>query len=142
MILAWGNPSRGDDALGPALIERLSAVSDLGADLVEDFQLQIEHCLDLAGRARVCFVDAAASGAAPFSFDAAMPSPDCSITTHGLTPGALLHVYRQVIGAEPPPSRVLAIRGYGFDLGTGMSDAARANLDAAAAYLLDWIAES
>lgn len=139
LILAWGNPSRGDDALGPALIECLEAIPDLGADLLQDFQLQIEHALDLAGRERVCFVDAALQGPEPFSFDPVLPQPDCSFTTHGLPPGALLHVYRQVMGADPPPCRVMAIRGYAFELGAELSSQARSNLDAATSHLLAWI---
>jgi len=139
LVLAWGNPSRGDDALGPALIERLRDTPDLDVDLLEDFQLQIEHCLDLAGHDRVCLVDAAAQGAEPFSFDPVGPTPSCSVTTHALSPGALLQVYHEVIGAEPPPCRVLAIRGYGFELGEGLSDGARANLEAATSHLIGWL---
>jgi hydrogenase maturation protease len=67
LVLAVGNPSRGDDALGPALLERLrDAGVDAAGDveLLTDFQLQIEHALDLQGRQAVLFVDAARPGVA------------------------------------------------------------------------------
>ena len=52
VIFAVGNPSRGDDALGPELLARLAdwlAKQNPAVDveLVEDFQLQIEHALDV-----------------------------------------------------------------------------------------------
>jgi hypothetical protein len=73
LVIAVGNRSRGDDALGPLLLDRLErwrASGDRGADLelLEDFQLQIEHALDLAGRRLVLFVDAGTRTAAPFVF--------------------------------------------------------------------------
>jgi hypothetical protein len=54
LVLAVGNPSRGDDALGPALLDALAALAAQGADrlgdieLLSDFQLQIEHALGAA----------------------------------------------------------------------------------------------
>ncbi len=125
LIFACGNPSRGDDALGPILIERLSAMPDAmfeagqAFDLVTDFQLQIEHVLDLQGRELVVFVDAALAGPEPFAFGPVIPEPALSITTHALSPGGLLRVYQEAIGGQAPECRLLAIRGYGFALGAG-----------------------
>ena len=138
LILACGNPSRGDDALGPLLIERLRLDPDLvprGVETLTDFQLQIEHVLDLQGRERVIFVDAAVSGPEPFAFLPLHPSPDASFSTHALAPGALLALFRQVNGQAPPPARLLAIRGYGFALGEPLSERASANLDRAVRFL-------
>ena len=72
LVLAWGNPSRGDDALGPLLAERLlahaGAPSLVGrVEVLTDFQLQVEHALDLVGRERILFVDAALDLAEPFT---------------------------------------------------------------------------
>ena len=58
LIFTWGNPSRGDDALGPAMYDLLQNEDISGVDLLTDFQLQIEHAIDLEGRERVLFVDA------------------------------------------------------------------------------------
>lgn len=64
LVLGWGNPSRGDDALGPMLVDALVAYAGRAlpagtVDCLSDYQLQIEHALDLVGRERVLFVDAA-----------------------------------------------------------------------------------
>ncbi|HUY04077.1 MAG TPA: hydrogenase maturation protease [Rhodocyclaceae bacterium] len=147
LVFAWGNPSRGDDALGPLFIERLEAQADghpeWGSfDCLSDFQLQIEHALDLAGRERVLFVDASLSCAAPFEVLLVTPCRDQSYTSHAMSPGALLQVYRELNGEEPPASQLLAIRGLRFELGEPLSRDAQAHLDAALAWTGAWLSAS
>ncbi len=144
LVFAWGNPSRGDDALGPCFIERLAA---LAADHPEwpnfealtDFQLQIEHALDLAGRARILLVDACITCNPPFSVSAVAPARDASISTHYLSAQALLQVYLDLTGSPPPPTQLLAIRGERFELGEALSGAAATHLDAALAWAARWL---
>ncbi len=141
LVFAWGNPSRGDDSLGPRFIERLAALSAahpewLRFEALGDFQLQIEHALDLAGRQRILFVDASITCDAPFAVKTITPARDASFTTHALSPQALLQVYRDFTDLDPPPTQLLAIRGDRFELGETLSAAARSHLDAA----LDWAA--
>ena len=93
----------------------------------------------MQGRARVVFVDAALIGPEPFSFDPVTAESVPTITTHAMSPGALLRVYDQVIGGPPPDCRLLAIRGYAFDLGAALSPGAAANLEAALAFLIAWL---
>ncbi len=133
LILAVGNPSRGDDALGPLLLERLEALWMLGGggkgvELLTDFQLQIEHAVDLEGRALVLFVDASVSCPPPYQFVQLRPARDTSYTSHALSPTAVLHVYEQINGVSPPPAFSLAIRGERFELGESLSPGAEANL--------------
>lgn len=138
LVLGFGNPSRGDDALGPAVIERLQSAPDLvatGARLLTDFQPQIEHVLDLEGCARVIFVDATMTGSAPFVHAPLSPAPETAYSTHALSPAVLLGLYRKVNGRAPPPAWLLAIRGERFALGEPLSPSARAHLDAAVAFL-------
>ena len=80
LIFTWGNPSRGDDALGPALYELLQQENLSGVDVLTDFQLQIEHSIDLEGRKRVLFVDASTSAEAPFELSRVQPEQDASYT--------------------------------------------------------------
>jgi len=131
LIFTWGNPSRGDDALGPALYELLQNDNLTGVDLLTDFQLQIEHAVDLVNRSRVLFVDASTSAISPFGFSRLQPQQDASYTTHAMSPQALLSVYQQVYGSPPPPAWLLSIRGYAFGLGLPLSAAAKQNLLAA-----------
>ena len=131
LIFTWGNPSRGDDALGPAMYELLQHEDLDGVDLLTDFQLQIEHAVDLEGRERVLFVDASTSASAPFELARLQPEQDASYTTHAMSPQALLTVYRQVYDCAPPPAWLLSIRGYEFGLGLPLSTAANKHLQAA-----------
>jgi hydrogenase maturation protease len=137
VVIAVGNRSRGDDAIGPLLLDRLEAWlagEGRGADIetIEDFQLQIEHALDLAGRRLVLFVDAGTGTPAPFDFYAtAAAAPGASHSSHALTPEAVLGVYRQITGENPPPAFVLCVRGDRFELGEDLSDPGRAHVEAA-----------
>lgn len=138
LIFGYGNPSRGDDALGPLLLEHLettlpaAATRPITLELLTDFQLQIEHALDMAGCDWVVFVDAHASCLPPYTFSRIEPSEDNSYTTHALSPAALLKVFQQIhSGANPPPSFLLSIRGYQFELGDPLCQAAAAHLSAA-----------
>ena len=139
LIFTWGNPSRGDDALGPALYELLQQEDLNGVDLLTDFQLQIEHSIDLEGRERVLFVDASTSASAPFEIIRLQPEQDASYTTHAMSPQALLSVYQQVNGCAPPPAWLLSIRGYEFGLGLPLSPAANKHLQAAFKHIKELI---
>jgi hydrogenase maturation protease len=145
LVFTWGNPSRGDDALGPALYDRLleqRAAGGLpGVDLLTDFQLQIEHALDLRGRQRVVFVDASVSATPPYVFRALQPDPDVAFTTHAMSPGAILSVFARVEQHAPPPSFLLSVRGYEFGLGQSLSPAASRHLDAACDFLQRWLSD-
>lgn len=142
LVIGYGNPSRGDDALAPLLLEALGERLDWSGkdvELLTDFQLQIEHVLDLEGRRRVVFVDAAWRGPEPFSFDVITAAADPAPMTHAMSPSTLLSVFRNHFGTAAPESWLLAIRGYSFVLGDGLSDDARGNFNAALTALLEWM---
>ncbi|NDP38228.1 MAG: hydrogenase maturation protease [Rhodoferax sp.] len=141
LVFGWGNLSRGDDALGPLFIERLRVVatSSAAVDYLDDYQLQIEHALDLVGRQRVLFVDASLSCRAPFEATQLRAAPDSSFTSHALSPQALLQVFSDLRAEAPPSCTLLAIRGERFELGAPPSSAALAHLAAALAWTTDWL---
>jgi hydrogenase maturation protease len=136
LVIALGNPSRGDDALGPLIAERLAALALPGVEVLVDYQLQIEYALDLRGRSEVIFVDATVAGDDPFTLEPVAARGDPSVTSHALSPQALLEGYRRLTGATPPPAFVLAVRGRSFDLGAEPSREGRANLERAFGALL------
>jgi hydrogenase maturation protein HypF len=139
LVLAVGNPSRGDDALGTTLLDRaealLQAEIDRGeVEFLTDFQLQVEHALDLQGRRLVIFADASVT-ADGVAYEPLQAERDQSFSSHALSPAAVLDTYRQLFG-EPPPAYTLAIRGAAFELFEDLSDLARQNLDRAVAFLV------
>jgi hydrogenase maturation protease len=141
LVFGWGNLSRGDDALGPLFIEQVRATwaVDRGVECLEDYQLQIEHALDLVGRQRVLFVDASLTCQAPFEATPLRAMQDASFTTHAMSPQALLQVYQQLQGEAPPPCTLLAIRGKSFELGEPPSAEALAHLAAALTWADAWL---
>jgi hydrogenase maturation protease len=136
VVLGWGNPSRGDDALGPEFLARAEPMA-AGApgtfEFVTDFQLQPEHATDLDGRDLALFVDASRGLPSPIAFTEVEPRRDATFTTHGMSPAAVLAAFRAAFGREPPPAFQLAISGVGFELGAPMSNGAERHLVAALA---------
>lgn len=135
LIFAIGNESRGDDALGVLLLRELAGWLQTGGDsgqfeLLEDFQLQIEHAMDMKGRRLVLFVDAGMDTQAPFSFYRAQTSAEPVLYSHALAPEALLKVYAQFYQEVPPAVFILCIRGEHFELGEGLSAQALGHLAA------------
>lgn len=139
LIFGWGNPSRGDDALGPLLVERIEALALPGVECLTDFQLQVEHALDLLERERILFVDASVEAEAPYRQRRLSPARDASFSTHAITPESVMQVYVDLHDAAPPPCDLLAIRGERFELGEDLSPAAASHLEAALRWTLDWV---
>jgi hydrogenase maturation protease len=144
LVLGWGNPSRGDDALGPLFVERLAVHAEQvlppgRVECLTDFQLQIEHALDLAGRERVLLIDASQGLDVPFQVSTPSAAPGPGFTTHALAPEALLQVYRDLRQGEPPPCTLLAIRANHFELGDTPSDQALCDLDQALVWATGWL---
>jgi hydrogenase maturation protease len=131
LLFGYGNPGRGDDALGPELIALIDEMQLAGVECQNDMQLQVEHVTDLQDCDRVLFVDADMSCAEPFEFSEISAASDDSYTSHAMNPAALLHAYREVYGNDAPPAFLLRIRGYDFGLGDPLTGRAANNLEAA-----------
>jgi hydrogenase maturation protease len=140
LVLAVGNPARGDDALGPLLLQ---ALQDAGAgdggdvECLEDYQLVPEHALDLRGRLGVLFADAAHPGHG-VTLERVVASASVPSATHSLTPAGLLRVAQSIDGAVPP-AWLLGIEGAAFGLGEGLSPAGRAGLALGRTLALEWL---
>lgn len=146
LVIGIGNASRGDDALGPALIAALEAAG-CPAELMDVYQLQPEHALDLAHRPAVLIVDAVDASrpelAGPDGVLLArlQPGRDASWSSHALSPAALLQL---CIDLHPgalqaaPPVWLLGIAAEHFDLGAGLSDAAQQHLRRALDLAVQW----
>lgn len=146
LVIAVGNPSRGDDALGPLLIQRLrtwleQGGSQYGIELLEDFQFQVEYAADMHERNLVLFVDAGLNTPRPYTVERILPRRERTVLSHALEPEGVLDTYMQVYGQYPPPSYVLCISGSEFELGADLSPQAADNLDAASAFATRLLSE-
>lgn len=135
VVFGWGNVSRGDDGLGPLLLARVAQARWPDAKLIEDYQLQIEHALDLEGADLALFLDAGRGTPAPFAFTEIHARPGMAHTTHALAPQSVLAVYEKTLGGDPPPSFLLCTRGESFGLGERLSAQGAQRLEQAWAFL-------
>lgn len=131
LVFGYGNLSRGDDALGPLLLEHIekhppSVSADV--EILCDFQLQIEHALDLESRELVLFVDASVADIEAFDFMELAPARDDSYSTHAMSPQAVMAVYQTIKKQPLPPCFLLSIKGGQFELGESLSVMAEKNL--------------
>lgn len=133
LLFACGNLSRGDDALGPLLLDFVAAHLPLDSvELLTDFQLQIEHALDLQHRSLVLFADASVNSTTDVHFSELSPQRDTSYSTHAMSPAAVLSVYQEIFHCPPPPSFLLSIKAEQMELGEGLSDSGQQHLQSAA----------
>jgi hydrogenase maturation protease len=137
LLFGYGNPGRGDDALGPELIAVIDEMHLAGIECQNDMQLQIEHVTDLQNCDRVLFVDADMSCAEPYEFSEISAARDDSYTSHAMNPAALLHAYREVYNKDAPPAFMLRIRGYNFGLGDPLTGRAANNLEVATQLVIE-----
>ena len=109
-------------------------------ELLTDFQLQIEHAMDLEQRSAVVFIDASLSAEPPFQFYPLAAARDHSYTSHAMSPVSVLDVFQQIHQQQAPASYMLTIRGYQFDLGQPLSSRAEDNLRHAFTFVKDLLA--
>lgn len=150
LVLAVGNPSRGDDAFGPMLADQLLSWLDTQADdvqacveLIVDQQLMVEHVMDLSDREQILFVDATVQSAEAVSLRtlAALPTEQAAqaVNSHSCTPAQLLGLYQAMLLQRPPTAQLLTLEGHSFELGEPLSPQARAHLPQAVALLHQWL---
>ncbi len=140
-VFAWGNLSRADDGVGPLLASRLEMLNIPGLALVEDMQLQIEHTSDISDTAPVLFIDASLAIRRGFVLQRLRPAPDPSVSTHALSPAALLCLYETTTARPAPAAYQLHIAGSNFELGDTLSTETRHAVDAAWRFLRRLLAQ-
>ncbi|MDU8943733.1 hydrogenase maturation protease [Ovoidimarina sediminis] len=138
LLIAYGNPGRGDDGLGPEFARRLSESGRQGIKIVTDFQLKPEHAVAIATASSVVFVDASLTAPPPFAFDPLEPEERGEVNSHRIAPVTVLALARLHFGATCP-AYLLAISGTCFEhLHDGLSPEAQANLAKAEAFFHTW----
>lgn len=138
LLIGYGNPGRGDDGLGPAFSEAMSAHALAGLDVDTDYQLVAEHALAVADRDLVVFADALMGADEPFRFERVAPGRPEVLGSHSLRPETVLALADTLYGGTPE-AYVLGISGYEFgEVWEGLSGRAEANLKAAKAFFLSW----
>ena len=142
LLIGYGNPGRGDDGLGPAFSERMSARTLPGVAVDTDYQLVVEHALAVSRHDLVVFVDAEIGGEDTFSFKEIHSASPETLGSHSFVPETVLALCTTLYGTTPR-AYVLGISGHAFgDVHEGLSEQAFENLLQAEAFFLTWLEET
>lgn len=143
VVIGVGNPDRGDDGVGIAVLAHLEGRLPGGVRLVRLSGADPGQIIEAwAGADRVFLVDAMVSGAAAGTlrrFDAAaepLPAEVSLASTHALGAGAAIELAR-VLGRLPRTLTVYAVEGTTFTVGAPIGAAVAAAAVEAAARILE-----
>jgi len=138
LILGIGNPSRGDDAVGPLIIEWLE--DRVGFECRWNYQLQIEDAEAIDAYDAVLFIDAHVNQESLIDLSEACPLEDSSFTTHSLSPEAVTSLNRKYF-SQHPKVQLLSLKGESFELGAELSNTAELALSEAKVFLTQFLCE-
>jgi hydrogenase maturation protease len=112
-----------------------------GIAVSSDYQLTVDHARLIADARIVVFADAMMHGDTPYQLSHVTASIAHDVTSHSLTPQAVLALCQTLYG-EQPQAFVLGIKGHDFgEVKEGLSPLAQSNLNLATAFLRDWFAQ-
>jgi hydrogenase maturation protease len=147
IVIGIGNPNRGDDAAGPAVVRRLRGALPGDTELVEHSGEATALLGLLAGATAAFLVDACASGAPAGTIhrrdlhEGDLPPAAAMLSSHGLGLAAALALAR-ALNQLPPRCIVYAIEGQSFDWGTSLSPPVANAVDAVASRLRAELSET
>jgi len=136
LVYGIGNVGRQDDGLGWAFVDWLEAQGLCSsAERQKGYQLLLEDAQLISTKQRVLFIDATKDAAVEsFTLERAAPRMDFSFTSHAISIPAIMATC-QLCFEHLPIVHVLAIRGYEFELESGLTHAANQNLKDAIAHI-------
>lgn len=143
LVIGYGNVLRGDDGVGPLVVEQLAAEHWPLVRMLSVHQLLPELAADIAEAEEVFFVDACVATtqmAAP-RIECLFPIATPQTGDHTWSPNTLLSLSHQLYGADPIAYQIL-IPALQFDYGTPLSTLAANGLDWAVATLYTFITEA
>lgn len=136
LIVCVGNPSRGDDAVGPLIACRLQETAP-ALTVIETFQLQPEMVEDLAGHTHVIIVDAQANASAALTLRRITPAHDLGWCSHALSPEQLAGLFQTAFRQPAPDMLAIGLKAESFELGAPLSPQALALIPVVSNTLVD-----
>jgi hydrogenase maturation protease len=128
LLIAYGNPLRGDDGLGWRVAAAVRAAAPLGGvHVLAVHQLTPELAEIVARAERVVFVDASYA-AVPGTMELYAVEPALEWRggfTHRCEPAELLTLARELYRRAPPEAWLLTVGGECFEVGEALSAAAQ-----------------
>ena len=137
IVIGIGNEMRGDDGIGPCVVDAISVRSGLETMTVHQLVPELAEKIQCAQR--VLFVDASLAGD-DMRLTRIEPSPHRGLG-HACTPAALLG-WTKLAFAQAPESWLLSIPGSSFELGDGPSLQMAAQIPEALKRIEAWLSSS
>jgi len=134
VVIGIGNELRGDDGIGPRVVEQLPEHPNLKRLIAHQLTPELSETIQMADR--VLFVDARLDGDV-VSLESVEPSPHRGLG-HSCTPCALMEWTKQACG-KGPEAWLLSIPGRSFGLGEGLSREAEALVPEATTMIRAWL---
>src|SRR5262249_2506468 len=131
LVIGYGNPLRGDDAVGPRVAEAVSRWCRDGVQALAVQQLTPELAEMLATARMAIFVDAYPGGQGKEALARSLEPADLEFTLgHASDPPYLLALARALYGRAPPAWWVL-VPSVRFEMGENLSSLAARGVEAA-----------
>ena len=146
LVVGIGNPSRGDDAVGPLVAERVARLGLVGVEVVthDEPLALVEH---LAGRDDVVVVDAVrSSGGRPGTVHVIRVGPaplhrdPVALGSHGLGVVDAVELAR-ALGRLPRRLTLVGVEAEGIEVGAAVSDLVRDRLEDAVRAVVESLRE-
>lgn len=142
-VLAYGNPQRGDDGIGPFVGEKLRRHfgNDATVGICTLPQLDMALLEEVQEADYLIFVDACKTGKRKRHLQWSVVEPELNgwaIESHHLAPRTFLGLL-QLLYERRPMAWMVAVPGYRFGLHERLSPEARLGAERAAAQIVDWL---
>ncbi|NWF70539.1 MAG: hydrogenase maturation protease [Chloroflexi bacterium] len=136
LFVGYGNPLRGDDGLGPAVVHQLAQrVQRAGVQFVTCHQLTPELVETISQSCHVVFIDAFVGGCpGEIWCNSIEPSMSPGALNHYVSPAMLLAAARSWYGAKTTGT-LITISGASF----GFSEQLSSPVEAALRQVLEWL---
>ena len=136
LIVGIGNPARGDDGAGWAVVGRLDPGPWPDVEIRCQQQLQIEDAADWSLRRRVIVIDASLDGPPVQCRRVGLDASGAEIGTHRADPRAIAALSRTLWG-DSPEVILCTVRGESFGFATELSAPVHHRVDQLAGEVLD-----
>jgi len=101
LVIGYGNSLRGDDGIGPRVVEAVEALGLPGVRTLVCQQLSPEHAAPISLADRVVFVDAAVDAPREVQCRRLEPGDTSQLMAHAADPRTMLALSRDVFGSVP-----------------------------------------
>jgi hydrogenase maturation protease len=130
LVIGYGNTLRGDDSVGPRVVEAIEKSRLRGVSALSCTLLTPELAATVAEARRVVFVDATLEGTTAVELRAILPAQSIQVLGHSASPEMLLGLARDMFG-HSPEAWILAIPVENMEVGEELSGLARKGVDIA-----------